>query len=830
MLSDGSIHCYFISNWSANAFEVQTVATGFNNGAWHHVVLTYSGTSTAAGVNIYVDNINRPLTVIRNSLTGTMLNDITLKIGTRTSDASLRLNGIVDEVAVYSRVLSATEIGLHYINTKLLRTNGSQITSLEKFYGNNSLLVNGAEVIYNSTTRVTALDRIPFLDSTKFRKKWVYSDTCRLSAHVYNAGTVGYPKLGIKGWGYVGGTYTKLIDTTRICSEASPNALDWRTITLGVGLDTTIAKRWKIQAFLSGSNSLSKIYFDNVSIDNGRPVFRYTGGPVGITYDTIPFDTTVEHWASRVSRKADNANIQTNTLYYYGIIAEDNARIDSTYSNTGAETGTNFGYFGTSPLGASGVEDYVYTDTVAPWFDSTVWARRRNYWEFAAGLWRNDTTSYGYTYDSVMADNTTKMNGTTKTVFNYNTTRADFSMETFLGTWANPAGKGVGNKYKWGDWIRLEVRTNKEELTYPTVTADFYNVNPLTSGLTPGTYIGKDGSGRYIFTFNYEIRVPRPDYGEYGANDYPVPPFNAASGYIIPFIARDRVGNSSPNDVSFSVMLDNSPPNWTWIEKSAGSGYGTLNICESYWMFNGNSSSPVYDSSGRTDYVGTMFGGAKMEKEMYLTPDQSTLTVLKLDSDNSYVRFRYVSPDNPVDLLGGKGFTKVTWEAWMYVNSTAGFDGQEQSIVSTWNDAGGARTWKFGVDGTKLRLDLRVVGDSGAYPAYNTTMSGLITVPGNWYHVVAVYDAAPTSPRKNVQFYVNGNLKAEYDRATNGAVQAKEAAENLIVGGAGNGTILNFNGHIDEMYIYSGALTPTQIKEHYQQRGVRIRKQKPPIR
>jgi hypothetical protein len=52
-------------------------------GTWHYVVATYSGTSTAAGVQIYVDGVNKPLTVLSNNLAASILNSITPTINGR---------------------------------------------------------------------------------------------------------------------------------------------------------------------------------------------------------------------------------------------------------------------------------------------------------------------------------------------------------------------------------------------------------------------------------------------------------------------------------------------------------------------------------------------------------------------------------------------------------------------------------------------------------------------------------------------------------------------------------------------------------------------------
>jgi hypothetical protein len=52
-------------------------------GVWHYVVATSSGTSTVAGMNIYVDGVNQPLSTLSNNLTTSIVNATTPTINGR---------------------------------------------------------------------------------------------------------------------------------------------------------------------------------------------------------------------------------------------------------------------------------------------------------------------------------------------------------------------------------------------------------------------------------------------------------------------------------------------------------------------------------------------------------------------------------------------------------------------------------------------------------------------------------------------------------------------------------------------------------------------------
>ena len=79
---------------------------------WYHVVVTYKNKE----VLFYVNGINYPTTYTTNTLTSSTNNTIPLNIGNRNNGASLTedFNGNIDEVRVYSRTLSPAEINTLY--------------------------------------------------------------------------------------------------------------------------------------------------------------------------------------------------------------------------------------------------------------------------------------------------------------------------------------------------------------------------------------------------------------------------------------------------------------------------------------------------------------------------------------------------------------------------------------------------------------------------------------------------------------------------------------------------------------------------------------------
>lgn len=96
--------------------------TNLNDGNWHHIVMTYNGSSDANGISLYSDGNSLTKTIIWNNLTGTILNDWRLNIGARQDGTDMFFNGSIDEVRIYNRVLSPDEIKTHYERRKYTDT------------------------------------------------------------------------------------------------------------------------------------------------------------------------------------------------------------------------------------------------------------------------------------------------------------------------------------------------------------------------------------------------------------------------------------------------------------------------------------------------------------------------------------------------------------------------------------------------------------------------------------------------------------------------------------------------------------------------------------
>ncbi len=104
---------YFFLVYDSSIMIRMAGSTDIADGQWHHVAVTYDGSSSAAGVQIYLDGVLEGMNVTHDNLTETIQNDLPLQISGREGSNTV-FNGLIEEVAIFDRVLSLTEIQAIY--------------------------------------------------------------------------------------------------------------------------------------------------------------------------------------------------------------------------------------------------------------------------------------------------------------------------------------------------------------------------------------------------------------------------------------------------------------------------------------------------------------------------------------------------------------------------------------------------------------------------------------------------------------------------------------------------------------------------------------------
>ncbi|MES2657249.1 MAG: lamin tail domain-containing protein [Verrucomicrobiota bacterium] len=106
-----SVTVWLNSDYPAVALQVNASTPVLDN-QWHHVAFTYDGSSTAAGVKIYIDGVQAATTTGLNTLGSGIANNTLAgpNIGTRMDGAIHTFTGGIDEVAVFDHKLTGPEM------------------------------------------------------------------------------------------------------------------------------------------------------------------------------------------------------------------------------------------------------------------------------------------------------------------------------------------------------------------------------------------------------------------------------------------------------------------------------------------------------------------------------------------------------------------------------------------------------------------------------------------------------------------------------------------------------------------------------------------------
>lgn len=108
-IEEGRVGTHIVSKWMGDAVKVVT-ANPIPAKAWTHIMVTYDGSATEAGVKIYVNGILQEARQVQvNALKGSIKTNVPLRIGRRTNGGVLSNHGLQD-LRIYDRALSASEV------------------------------------------------------------------------------------------------------------------------------------------------------------------------------------------------------------------------------------------------------------------------------------------------------------------------------------------------------------------------------------------------------------------------------------------------------------------------------------------------------------------------------------------------------------------------------------------------------------------------------------------------------------------------------------------------------------------------------------------------
>ncbi len=213
------------------------------------------------------------------------------------------------------------------------------------------------------------------------------------------------------------------------------------------------------------------------------------------------------------------------------------------------------------------------------------------------------------------------------------------------------------------------------------------------------------------------------------------------------------------------------------------------------WNFDNGTGTIAYDTSGYSNN-GTLTNGPLFATDTpyYVVGSGTGKYSLSFDGADDYVQISHNA--NQLLTIGG------TIEAWIKPDT----NGENNTGFIVDKSTGGV----FGVSGyciscTSLnRIFFRINNGTSLYTAENAIVYG----SGNWYHIAVSWDATGYS-----QIYVNGVISGT--PAISASPAGITSVNALAIGNRSGATDRTFDGFIDDVRIYSVALTASQVQQHY---------------
>ena len=98
----------FMNSSASNGFQRRTTSVVVSVSTWYHLVVTYNGATGAQ--QIFINNSNQALTSELTNLSASTLTAISFNLGSFNDGHFADADGLIDEVGIWSKVLSAQEI------------------------------------------------------------------------------------------------------------------------------------------------------------------------------------------------------------------------------------------------------------------------------------------------------------------------------------------------------------------------------------------------------------------------------------------------------------------------------------------------------------------------------------------------------------------------------------------------------------------------------------------------------------------------------------------------------------------------------------------------
>ena len=257
----------------------------------------------------------------------------------------------------------------------------------------------------------------------------------------------------------------------------------------------------------------------------------------------------------------------------------------------------------------------------------------------------------------------------------------------------------------------------------------------------------------------------------------------------------------------FDVGSDTSWDNISWVQggpyqkelpdnQAVETGWlsGNANMTENVLLININETSgTIIDYSGKGN-DGTQSGGVGYGASGKFG------TAISFDGDDNYIQINHDSSLTP---------NNITVGAWIYLIGQT----EEQTIIDKRKSTGGG--YNLRVSGTAYPLDAIFVLRNANNVEYFAPARKVVTA-NNWHFFVGTYNGTHQIS------YFNGIEKSVNVESINGINKSDQVVRIGDVSVLSAPSVYNFNGSIDEVFIFNRTLSPQEVMDLYKRGALRL--------
>lgn len=183
-----------IASSLTNRIQVYTTSSGHNDGAWHSLECTYSGSRAASGAKIYIDGVLQTMTTGFDTLTTTIVDTADFRIGSRSTNVQFWDGYLTGLVIFATELIGADCVAIHNGGTPVDPSTLGKAPYMVAYWPLGAGYFPGVMV---GMSGADIQDDAPYVSTLTTEKTWVTTANYDLGA---GQNTEGFGKLLLLDW------------------------------------------------------------------------------------------------------------------------------------------------------------------------------------------------------------------------------------------------------------------------------------------------------------------------------------------------------------------------------------------------------------------------------------------------------------------------------------------------------------------------------------------------------------------------------------------------------------------------------------------------------